>query len=50
MILDYWMELYNKLRNDGEFLKADELREMIRRMGYEIKRTKIGYEVIKIYV
>ena len=31
-----WLDYYNELRRNGRYLLADELREMLRRMGYKI--------------
>lgn len=34
--LDYWLKLYIELRDQGAYPLADQLREMLRRMGYEV--------------
>jgi cysteinyl-tRNA synthetase len=49
--LNYWLSLYEYLRNkEGEnYFRADELREMLRRMGYEIRNTPEGPKIYKHY-
>lgn len=42
MDLEYWIKFYQKLRKDGDFLISDELREMLRRMGYEMRNSNNG--------
>lgn len=43
----YWLEEYQKLRLRGDFHLADQLREMMRRMGYEIRVSKDKVTAIK---
>ncbi len=38
---EYWVEVLHDLRELGDFKKADELREMLRRMGYEVRLSKL---------
>ena len=38
--LSYWLDLYGTLRESGKFRKADELREMLRRMGFVLRTDK----------
>lgn len=40
--IEYWTQAYNYYRKTGEFIHADSLREMLRRMGYEIKTDDKG--------
>ena len=37
--INYWVTHYQILRQNGDFKYADELREMLRRIGYEIRVT-----------
>ena len=41
-----WIDLYQKLRTEGSYPQADELREMLRRMGYELRVKKDFVEAI----
>jgi len=48
MNIEYWIKLYQSLRYSINFSQADELREMLRRMGYEIRiKDKNGTVQIK---
>ncbi len=40
--IGFWTAFYEILRRDGEWMRADQLREMLRRMGYEVVVTKEG--------
>ena len=48
MDLKYWIKFYQKLRKEGDFLIADELREMLRRMGYEIRNSNDDIMVVDV--
>ncbi len=48
MDIKFWLTYYRELRGQGNYPHSDELREMLRRMGYEIKTLKDGgVEAIK---
>ena len=49
--LDYWIDLYESLRKGkgDNYFRADELREILRRMGFEIRNTPEGSRVIEHY-
>lgn len=47
---DYWMNLITKLEKKGQIQRVDELREMIRRMGYDIRRLHEGYDVVEVKI
>ena len=49
--LKYWIGVYEELRNGrgDSYFRADELREMLRRMGFEIRNTPEGPRIIKHY-
>lgn len=38
--IEFWLKYYQELRERGSYPHSDELREMLRRMGYEIRVTK----------
>lgn len=48
--IEYWIKLYIEWRAQGLFEFSDELREMLRRMGYEIRTTKNGVEAREIKI
>lgn len=45
----YWGQEWHRLRKEGNYKRADELKEMIRRIGFELRVTKKGYEIIPVY-
>lgn len=45
--LDFWLSFLEDLRKDGQLKLSDELREMLRRMGYEVKSNRIGESEVK---
>ena len=38
--IKHWVNTYDDLRRSGAFPLADQLREMLRRMGYQLKTGK----------
>jgi hypothetical protein len=48
-LIKNWLKLYQDLRTDGNYPMSDDLREMLRRMGYEIRVTKNSGEVSATY-
>lgn len=38
--LSYWLNVYAGLKKNGDYKIADDLREMMRRMGYKVSNTK----------
>jgi cysteinyl-tRNA synthetase len=44
----FFLGIIDSLRKEGYYRRADCLREMLRRMGYEVKNNKDGASSIKI--
>lgn len=44
----YFLSLIDTLRDTGYFERADILREMMRRMGYEVRNEKDGRSTAKL--